>query len=305
MFESNGRIHIHFSVPFYAGDQLIRSLREIAPNLRKTNISIPDPKVYREIFSRKVRGAEGGAFMPLEVDRMSEALDEQAELLILSFNDFLASPSDVFSGGVIYGEAQRRIAYLRELFPNREMSLFFSAANPGAVMAAMLNSGALDAARAEELSKRRPLWSELVERLEEHHPDLPVVLWSNEDTPVTWPAVLREVLDKPDGTAVPGGLHMAGAVLDGRAREALGVRIRKILPRSEYAMMCLLSDYLIENVDYGRTEFEVDHSGWTQAVIDDFNLIYEQDLDSCLDFDHAHVITLETMLEDREEQQVA
>jgi len=305
MFESQGRIHVHFSIPFYAGDQLIRSLREIAPKMRKTGVSIPDPKDYRDVFGRKMRGAEGGVFMPLEAERMSEVLDESAELLILSFNDFMAPAAEVFSGGVIYADAHHRIEYLRNLFPNREMTLFFSAANPGAVMAAMLNSGAMDSDRAEKLAQIRPLWSELSERIDTFHPDLPVILWANEDTPVTWPAVLREVLDLPENSAVPGGLHMAGAVLDGRAREELGVKIRKTLPKSELQMMNLLSDFLWDHVDRSRTEFEVDHTGWDQEVIDDFALIYEQDLDSCLDFEQVTLITLETMIEDRRDDMAA
>lgn len=304
MFESRGRIHVHFSIPFYAGDQLIRTLRPIALSLRKTGISIPDPQKYREVFSRKVRGAEGGVFMPLEVERMSETLDESAELLVLSFNDFMSAPSDIFAGGVIYGEAHHRIEYLRNLFPNREMTLFFSAANPGAVMAAMLNSGAMNGDRAGKLAHIRPLWSELTERIDLFHPDLPVILWANEDTPVTWPAILREVLDLPENSAVPGGLHMAGAVLDGRAREDLGSRISKDLPKSELQMMRLLSVFLWDNVDRSRTEFEVDHAGWDQETIDDFTLIYEQDLDSCLDLEQVTVITLETMIDDRKEELV-
>ena len=171
-------------------------------------------------------------------------------------------------------------------------------------MAAMLNSGAMNGDRAEKLAHIRPLWSELTERIDLFHPDLPVILWANEDTPVTWPAILREVLDLPENSAVHGGLHMAGAVLDGRAREDLGSRISKDLPKSELQMMRLLSVFLWDNVDRSRTEFEVDHAGWDQETIDDFTLIYEQDLDSCLDLEQVTVITLETMIDDRKEELV-
>ncbi len=299
MFESQGRIHVHFAIPFYAGDQLVRSLIEISASLRKTGVSVPDPKKYRDIFGRKIRGEEGGAFMPLEIERMSEILDETADLIILSFNDLMAPPANIFDGGVIYGEAHHRIEYLRNLFPNREMTLFFSAANPGSVMAAMLNSGAMNADRAQKMSQVRPLWCELTELIDTYHPDLPVILWANEDTPVTWPAVLREILGLEEGTAVPGGLHMAGALLDGKARAALASEIKTAAPKSEWALMNILDGFLSKNVDRERTEFEVDHPGWDQETLDDFTLLYEQDMDACLDLEQVSVMTLETMLEDR------
>lgn len=59
MFHQTGKLHVHFSIPFYAGDQLIRSLKSVAELFVSHGISIPDPNIYRPIFGDRVRWQDG------------------------------------------------------------------------------------------------------------------------------------------------------------------------------------------------------------------------------------------------------
>jgi hypothetical protein len=297
MFQSHGRLHVHFAVPFFGGDQLVRTLSRIAPNLSSAGISIPDPETYRSAFSRKARGEDGGAFMPLEIERISQAINEDADLIVLSFDDILGHPTRIFDRGVIHSDAASRIEFLRSQFPNRELSLFFTAADPGAVMAAMLSQGALTNTTAAQAISMRPLWSDLMERIDAQHPDLPITLWAQEDTPCTWPVVLREILNLPEGRSVSGGLHMAGYLLDEKGRAGLSNHLKTSPPKSERALVATLSDYLSTHAVDHKLTFDISLDGWSQEVIDDFALIYEQDLDACLDIEQMRLITTETVLE--------
>lgn len=297
MFESPGRLHVHFSIPFYSGDQLIRNLRQIAGPLSRQGISIPDPADYRDVFSHKARGEDLGSFMPMEVERMSQVMGEGAELLVLSFSDLNGHPSRMFEGGVVHAGIEAKIEFLRQSFPNREMSLFFSAANPGSIMGAMLESGVISGEHAENLAARRPFWHEMLERIDAAHPDLPITLWANEDIPATWPVVLRESLGLPEGVQIAGGLHMAGALLSKPQRAALSQSLKDHPPAGERALVASLESFLAANVRADQLAFDVDQPGWTQGVIDDFADLYEMDLDCCMDIEQVRVITTESVLE--------
>jgi hypothetical protein len=298
MFYETGQLHIHFAVPFFAGDQLIRSLVPMADQMSREGICIPKPETYRDQITKKAHGAEGGAFMPLEQERLRQHIPEDAKTVILSFNEIMGSSENIFKGGVVYKHATDRIEYLRSLFPNREMSLFFSAANPGSIMCAMMNNGAMGPTARREAVKMRPLWSDLIERIDEVHPDLPVTIWSNEDTPVTWPVVLRKVTGKRKGTTLGGGLVLAAALLDD-AGKALFIQEAKVrAPKSERELMLFVNEFLNEYAQESARTFEVDLEGWDQATIDDFEILYDQDIDSCADFEQVTIITLDTELLD-------
>jgi hypothetical protein len=294
MFNETGQLHIHFAVPFFAGDQLIRSLTPMAQKLWQEGICVPLPETYRSIISKKAHGAEGGIFMPLEQEDLRKHIPADAKTVILSFNELMGRSEDIFKGGVIYEHAAARIEYLRTLFPNREMSLFFSAANPGSVMCAMMNNGAMSPITRKAAVLMRPLWSDLVERIDAVHPDLPITIWANEDTPVTWPVVLRKITGRARGGTIGGGLVLAAALLSAEGKEKFLIEARQKAPRTERELMVFVNQFLNENADESSRSFEVDLEGWDQKTIDDFDLLYEQDIDFCDDLEQVRIITLDT-----------
>ena len=297
MFTSSGRLHVHFAIPFYAGDQLIRSLRSRPEKASPGGVAIPDPDLYRNVLSRKASGEDLGRLLPAEQVRLARHLDDGAQTLVLSMDALGVHPTRMFDRGRVHLGLEYRIDTLQVLFPNRELSLFFSAADPGAIMAAMLNSNAAPHLDPETAAGIRPLWSDLMARLEARHPDLPVTIWAMEDTPCTWPVVLRETLGLPPEATVDGGLHMAASLLDQPGRRALRSLIRRDAPPTERALVGLLANFLSEWVSPERLCFEVDHPGWTPRVLENFEEIYLEDLDACLDHEQVRLITTETVTE--------
>jgi len=299
MFLEPGQLHLHFSVPFYAGDQLIKSLRPLAGELSEEGISIPDPDCYRRAFKDKSNGQDLGLFMPVEQARLAREMDTSAETLVLSFNDLLCDPEMIFTSNKVYKDATQRIEFMREMFPNREVTLFFSAANPGSVMCALMANGHLTASQRQRALHMRPLWSNLIERIDAVHPDLPIVIWSTEDTVVTWPAVLRKALGWGEKRTVPGCLSMGIALLKREGKGVFQSRLKTRAPKNEKDLLEFMNDIIIEHGNPKHLSFEVDFDGWTQEVINDFELLYDQDLDSCSYFEQVRLITINTELTDR------
>lgn len=299
MFHQSGKLHVHFSIPFYAGDQLIRSLGSVAGLFSNHGISIPAPDIYRPIFGDKVRGQDGGQFTPMEITDLSAKMGLEKDLVILSFNDFLCVPNNIFEGGVVYKHIVDRISYLKAAFPNREIKLFFSAASPAAIMCALINENSLNPHLQQVATTIRPLWMDMVEKVKTHHPEINSVIWATEDTPATWPVVLRTILDRPEPFNVPGSLSMAAALLDDVKKELFQRRLDAHAPKSEKDLVMLINEFIKEHADPELLSFEVDIPGWTQDIIDDFELLYQQDIDFCADIDGTRVITLETELFDR------
>ncbi|CAN0533152.1 unnamed protein product [Laminaria digitata] len=243
----------------------------------------------------KALGEMGGVFTPLEQIRLFSEIDESSEIIILSFNRMMGSAIVNFNGNRIYPHAVERIEFMRNLFPYREISLFFSAVNPGTVIADLqYRFPGLPGGRPPD---HRPLWSEMIDRVQEAHIDLPVSIWATEDTPVIWPAILCEVLDASTRTPPPGSLHLAAKILSDKLRTKMMMELREMPPLDSLALMEYLEKYLSESVDEGMLQDDIGLSGWSQDVIQDFELIYEQDIQSCEDVPGNKSFTIETVFE--------
>lgn len=295
MFFSTGKLQLHFTAPCEGGDQLIKTLRSVRNKLDSDRYCIPDPNIYRPMITSKALGEMGGVFMPLEQSRLASEIDENAEVLVLSFNALMGSAASNFNGGPIYPDAPRRIEFIRELFPGREISLFFSAVNPGLVVAGLREAYAMGI--DQRPPDYRPLWSEMVDRVQDAHIDLPVSIWATEDTPVTWPAVLRAVLDARSPTPVPGSLHPAARLLPEADRMKLLAALRNLPPLDDLGLMKYLSDFLSEHVEPDALASCIDLPGWTTDIMFDFELLYEQDIESCEDIPGNTALTLETVFD--------
>lgn len=290
MFKGIGRLHLHFAAPCEGGDQLIRTLRSVRSRFAPSDITIPDPLAYRQVITRKALGEMGGYFTPLEEEGLARNIDDSSELLILSFDRLFGSPAANFSGGPIYLQAGARIEFIRSLFPNREVSLFFSAVNPGTVMARLMMGRAGDL--LPEAPKERPLWSEMVERVQSDHIDLPVCIWATEEIPVCWPMVLKAVLGDDADMPHPGSLHPAAKLLCDVGRREMLKELQSMPPVTDRQLAEFLGRFLAEHVDEKDITFDIDLPGWDQATIQDFELLYEQDVDACADIPGNSVITL-------------
>lgn len=279
-------LHLHLGLPYFAGDQLAKSL-VAARNLLGPDIRIPDPASYRTGIAGLYSSGVPCLTRPLQT-----LLSSEKRILILSFLDVLGPWESMFDQGVIHHDLPEFTNFMKALFPDREVTLFLTAANPGTVMSSCL-SGAGWRRDPAKMAGLRPLWSELCEDLRETHPETGVILYTKEDTPVTWPIILRRILDAPRGTLAPGALQMAVAILPPPSRKLLADTLRQQKITSEQELLGLLLKFLPSHTSQETIEQAVCLPGWTQATVDEFQRVYEKDIEACLDIPGIEVITIE------------
>jgi hypothetical protein len=296
MISHPGLLNLHFGVPYFFGDQLIRTLRTSQEKYPEDDVFVPDPDSYRQVLGRKAAGELGGTLLPMEEEHLVKALKPEVKNLILSFNALFGGPATLIKQGALYPMAVERLSSALKLFPNKDPRLTLTVANPGVMISSLISEGHIKTSSPEQAACMRPLWYDLVESLSEAFPDMPITIAPMEDSHVTWPILLHKIQDLPEDRGAAGSLAMAMNILTPHGREVLTESVNAT-PLTQIGQLIALIEMAVNTYcDPKCLEKEIDLPGWTQEVIDDFDVLYEQDIDCCADLDNVTVLDWEAAL---------
>lgn len=263
-------------------DRLIGCLSENRETLARHGVRAPDPARYRRLI-RDILNAAGDGSLPQGArEALCDALGEDgaAERLILSNAGFFGTPKMAVGGGLFYRAAEQRLELFRQMFPGARIELFLGLRDPAGFLPALL-AGTNFAAMDELLRGSDPAdmrWSELIGRIRASHPDMPVTLWCNEDTPLVWARILRALAGL--GTDVPlAGEH---ALLPEILSAAGFARFEAYMARqpdlTEAQKTRIIEAFLDRFATEAALEEEVDLPGWSEELIATLGRLYDADM---------------------------
>ena len=263
-------------------DRLINCLVDNAGMLAERGTIVPRPDDYRILLRDIVNAATQDGVSPDAREVILDAVlpgEEEAERVILS-NDGFFGTHKMAVKRMFYPAACARLEAMRKIFPDDEVELFFAVRNPATFMPALLamtNFNTIDDVfRGYDPFSFR--WSELFERIRAQVPDIPITVWCNEDTPLIWGEVVREMAALDATVGFEGEFSLLSEIMTETGMKRFHAYMGEHPGMSEIQKRRVISAFLDKYADEEAVEEEYDIDGWTEDKINQLTDIYEDDI---------------------------
>lgn len=278
------KIVIHAGAHATDEDRLLRCLLRNADDFRKQGTAVPGPGKYRQLISgtlnalSKAPPAEQAREVVL--DAICNDDPDKIARLLLSHENLFSVPKIALASDRIYPRAAERIANLRRLFQQDDLHLFLAIRNPATWMPAVFNQTPHEDLSAF-LNGSDPAylrWSDLIARIHDANPGLPITVWCNEDSPLIWGEIVRAMAGLPSGRKITGAFDLLSQIMSDegmkRFRSYLAAHPDMTEPQKRRVMMAFLDKFALEDA----VEEELDLPGWSEDYVDVLSELYEQDI---------------------------
>lgn len=273
----------HLGAPHTDNDQVTWSLRKDADLLAEKGVMLRRPKEYRQILKDMILELKGEEPSVVDQENLLAAIvkNQQVDRLIMSDSRFLGVPAWMLYGGAFYQNAASNTGRIRDLFPDNPCEFHLGISNPASFIPAVFSvqkdksyEQFIDGA---DLATLR--WSDVISQIQEENPDCPLTVWCNEDTPIIWPTILREIAGLDPQTRLKGELDVLQEIM---SQDGVALLIKYLderpslteIQRRRVRGIFLEKFFLDEAV-----EEEIDLPGWTDETVDALTEIYDDDIE--------------------------
>ncbi|MEL6585291.1 MAG: hypothetical protein AAFY65_03810 [Pseudomonadota bacterium] len=271
-------IAIHLGAHCTDEDRILKALLADRDMLRAEGTEVPVPSKARPALRKALRSDQGSLLPGGQSPLLADLVEGQPDRVVFSYEGHLGAYAKVLNGSEMYSDADARVTGLRDLFPGHQCFFLMGIRNPATFIPALFAASTIDTfgtfVAGHDLGAMR--WSDVIIRIRTACPDVPLVVWCNEDLPLIWPDILRtvsgiEVPMKADGMILqeimtPKGFNRLQAYLQENPAPNLETW-RKVV-----------SAFLGKYVDESKVDEEIVLPGWSQDVIAALTVEYEADL---------------------------
>lgn len=276
------QIVLHAGAHYTDEGRLLSSLKKNRDLLDQRGIALPAPRTYRNQI-RDTLGNMKKSLLP--TDHRGALLsgmigDAKPDRMILTNDHFFGVPRLVVRNNMLLASAPERLGHLSSLFYGEELELFISIRNPATFLPALVRASPRHSVE-EVLGNSDPTqlrWSDMILNVREAVPDMPVTIWCNEDTPLIWEEVLREMAGLEPNTPIQGGTDLLQSIMSDEGMKRLNAflddhpGLTEIQKRRVYA--AFLDKFALED----EIEEELDLPGWTASMVDNMTDAYDEDV---------------------------
>lgn len=276
------KLVLHVGVHFTEEDRMMKCLLRNADDFAAEGVMVPGHGKYRAILRDTLNAMVSAPPSEMARDVLVDAFldDSDATRVILSDANFFRTPKTAVQEGMLYPSAPVRMMRMAQIFEQDEVEIFMGIRNP-ATLLPVLYGKAENPDPAAFWGGRDPrdiLWSETVSLLREAVPNVPITIWCNEDTPLIWAHIIRQMAGLPDDQKIIGGFDLLSSIMstEGMKRVRAYLKDHPIMTEHQKrrAIAAFLDKYALE----GEVEEELDMAGWTDDVVDEMTEIYDEDV---------------------------
>lgn len=277
------QIALHLGANCTDEDKLLKSILKNNDVLSGVGTKAPGPSKYRRLIRETIQTLNGMPPAPNTRQVLLDALldEDEPERLVLSNPNFICISNRIFDGGVFFDQADYKIRGFVDLFPSDQIELFLGIRNPATfVPAAYADSKAgtvTEFLQGMQLHDIR--WSDMILRLREAAPDVPLTVWCNEDTPVIWAELMRRMCGLDPMTRITGGHDLLASVMSPGGMARFLAFLRDNPPKSEAQKRKVIMAFLDKFALDDEMTQEVDMAGLDAAAVADLTAAYDRDVD--------------------------
>jgi hypothetical protein len=263
-------------------ERLLKCLLRNKEDLAQRGVSVPGPGRYRYLLKDAFKALQTAAPSPDARDVLIDAIldDEVCDRLVLSNAHFFGSQRFALIGGQLYPDAAERMSQLQKLFRFEQIEMFMAIRNPATFLPAIIGkvSNRKIKARMGDADPREIRWSDMVLRVREAVPDVALTIWCNEDTPLIWAQIIREVAGLEPGDKVIGALDLVNSIMSKEGIKRLNAYLAKNPEMPEVQQRRVIAAFLDKFADEDKVEEVLDMPGWTDDLVDELTDIYDEDV---------------------------
>ena len=263
-------------------DRLLKCLTANQPMLSERGTQVPYPKEYRRLLRDVLHAGLGGGLASDTREVLMDALGyEQApDRLILSNPGFFGTPKMAASGGDFYTSAAGRTQIFREIFARDEIEMFFAICNPATFLPAIIKQTKFDTLPAylAGTDPREMRWSSMIQRVRTAIPDIPITVWCNEDTPLIWGQILREMAGVDPMVPLQGEHALLREIMTPAGMTRFESYLEQHPGMTEMQKRRVISAFLDKFANEDAIEEELDLPGWTDEMVDELSDLYDEDV---------------------------
>lgn len=276
------QVALHAGAHMTDENRLVKCLEANHERLRQVGTVVPAPSSYHKLIRDTLHAARSGGLAPDTRETLLDTIldDRSADRLVLSNEGFFGTPKMAASGGILYSAAEERLATLHQIFRADELELFLGVRNPATFLPAVFArtradsmTDYLDGTDPEEVR-----WSNLITRIRSAFPDIPITVWCNEDTPLIWAQVLREMAGLDPATPIEEEFALLFEIMTEVGRNRFDTYLTSHPGMTETQKRRVIAAFLDKFADESAIEEELDVPGWSDDVIERLSGIYDEDI---------------------------
>lgn len=289
------QVVFHMGAPCTDDDRLIRSLLKNREPLAKQGIAVPTPALYRDVLKDTLRALDG-APAPAELQRnilTSAKIPEGTERIIFSDPRMVSINRLVVIGAQIWPMIDRVSRSLRNLFPTAEVEFMLGMRDPATLIPALFRGSRFRQFEefTEDMQPHALAWSEMLARMRVAVPDCPVSAWCNEDTPLIWGEVMRELAGCDPLAPLDGVDDLIEDLMDPAGFRQMQRYLSENPPENEMLRRRVVAAFLDKYALDDALEEDLDTPGWSAEMLDDMTASYEEDMDAVAHIPGVTLIT--------------
>lgn len=272
----------HTGAHFTEEERLMKCLLRNKERFRERGVAVPGPGKYRKLLRETISAMPQTAIAANAREVLLDAIldDENADRVLLSNAHFFGAPRAAMRKGLLYPNGPERMTHLAQIFPDDDLELFMAIRNPATFLPVCFEKSPREdvAHFMDGVDPRAVRWSDTLLRIREAAPEVPITVWCNEDAPLLWSQVIREIGGLEHGDTVIGGFDLFGDIMskEGMARFVAYLKSKPAITEIQIrrVMVAFLDKFALDE----KIEEEIDITGWTSELIEEMTEIYEDDV---------------------------
>lgn len=273
---------LHTGAHYTEQERLIKSVLRNNDTFAKRGIVVPGPNSYRGLVRDTLNAMRKTPASPEAREVLLDVILDgvPAERLILSDANFFRTAGTAIQNGVLYPAAAGRMAHMAKLFAEDEVEIFIGLRNP-ATLIPILYDKSVDNSDASFWGNRTPQdirWSDTIHDIREMAPSVPITFWCNEDTPVLWAQIIREMAGVAAEEKIVGGFDLLSTIMTKEGMERLRSYLHGHQEMNEEQKRRTIAAFLDKFAIEDAIEEELDMPGWTEALVDELTELYDEDV---------------------------
>lgn len=263
-------------------ERLLKCLLANKENFSAHGVAVPGPGRYRPLLRDTLEAMTRADPAPDARDVLVDTIldNEKADRVILLNTHFLGTQRDAIGDNRFYPLAEQKIGQLRQLFEFDQVEVFMAVRNPAAFVPSVLTSAPKPRAQAimNSLDPTALQWSELVSRVRDSIPDVSLTLWCNEDAPLIWAQLLREIAGLEHGAQVEGEYSLLDEIMTPEGMKRFRAYLGQQPDMTEMHLRRIIAAFLDKFAKEDAVEEEIDLPGWTEDLVDELTDLYDEDV---------------------------
>ncbi len=276
------QVALHFGAPYTDENRLQLCLGKNRDLLAEHGTIIPRPSSYRKNLRPVLnRFKDGTGDDNLRMEFVQEMIgDQDADRIVISYDMFIGVPRlSIAEDQFFPGPFNRLDAFMR-LFDGADVQLFYGLRNPATFVQQLISAHPGEDVQTL-LGQSDPMllrWSDFVHRIREDFPNLQTTFWCNEDTPLIWGQVVRELAGIDPEVEIVGEHDFIQEIMTKEGFKRFEEFLSQRPGLTTIQKRRVIAAFLDKFVDEDALEEELDFPGWTDETVEHLTEVYDQDV---------------------------